>query len=134
MRPGRLRVVIARGAGGFGRVQKPATGRFELRGEAGRVPAEAGIPSVAVDRAGGVLIAYPYGPFNAVHETLLRAGGRRFVAPRIMSALGHGGVPAAVLPDDDRPVVAFADGDAVFATTALGPPVFTRAPDVTLSG
>src|SRR5262249_20631137 len=94
---------------------------------------EAGIPSVAVDRAGGVLVAYPYGPFNAVHETLLRAGSKRFVAPRILSALGHGGVPTAALPDDDHPVVAFADGDRVSAATALGRPVFTRAPNVTLS-
>jgi len=129
----RVRVVMARDAGRFGRPQTPATGRFELRGEAGRVPSEAGVPTVAVDRAGDVLLAYPYGPFNAVHETLLRAGSKRFVAPRILSALGHGGVPAAALTDDRRPIVAWADGEGVFAATGLGRPVFTRAPDVTLS-
>ena len=57
----RVRVAIARDAGRFGRPQTPATGTFELRGEAGRVPSEAGVPTVAVDRAGDVLLAYPYG-------------------------------------------------------------------------
>ena len=106
-------------ASGARRRRRPAAS--ELRGEAGRVPSEAGVPTVAVDRAGDVLLAYPYGPFNAVHETLLRAGSNRFVAPRILSALGHGGVPAAALTDDRRPIVAWADGDGVFAATGLGP-------------
>jgi len=66
----RVRVVIARDAGRFGQPLTPATAIFELRREAGRVPSEAGVPTV---------------------------------------------------------------GDGVFAATGLGRPVFTRAPDVTLS-
>jgi hypothetical protein len=42
----RVRVVIARDAGRFGRPLTPATAIFELRGEAGRVPSEAGVPTV----------------------------------------------------------------------------------------
>jgi hypothetical protein len=130
----RVRVAVARGAGGFAPAQAPAARPVRLRGEAGRFPSEAGTPAVAVDAAGDILVAYRYGLFGAVHATIRRAGSARFGAPRVMSALGHGGPAVAALLDDRRPVVAFADGDRVFAATRLaGTRVDRTPPGLTLT-
>jgi hypothetical protein len=130
----RVRVAVARGAGAFARAQAPAAPPVRLRGEAGRFPSEAGTPRIAVDAAGDVLLAYQYGPFGAVHATVRRAASARFGAPRVMSALGHGGPAAAALLDDGRPVVAFADGDRAFAATRLaGTRVDRTPPGLTLT-
>jgi len=124
----RVRVAVARGGGRFAAFQAPAPRPVRLRGEAGRFPSEAGSSRVAVDAAGDVLVAYRYGPFGAVHATLRRAGSARFAAPRVMSALGHGGPASVALLDDGRPVVAFADGDRVFAATSLAGTRLDRTP------
>jgi len=75
-----VRVAFARGAGGFDGVQAPGTPTLRLRGTAGRVPSSANRPRAAVSPSGDVVVAYGYGPFQAVHTTLRRAGAARFAA------------------------------------------------------
>ena len=95
---GRLGVAIARGGGPL-RAGAAPDGRpsatFVLQPFS---------PSVAVDRAGDVLLAYTLG-FNgdAVHATERRAGSARFTSPRVLSTLGHGGVAVAALLSDRTP-------------------------------
>jgi hypothetical protein len=130
----RVRVAVARGAGRFAAFEAPAARPVRLRGEAGRFPSEAGTARVAVDPAGDVLVAYRYGPFGAVHATERRAGSPRFAGPRVVSALGHGGPATVALLDDGRPVVAYADGDRVFAATRVdGTSVDRTPPGLTLT-
>jgi hypothetical protein len=114
------RVAIAHGASSFGKSQSPVTPPVLLHGEAGRFPSYSGEPQLAVDAKGDVLAAYTYGPYQAaLHATLLRAGDAHFGKPRLVSSLGHGGFPAVALLGNRRPLIAYSDGNAVFAVTEL---------------
>ena len=85
-------------------------------------------PSIAVDDAGDVLLAYAYG-LQSTHATLLPAGTDHFLAPTVLSSLGHGGTPTAAFAANRDPLVAFADRSGVFLADALrGTPVNLRAP------
>ncbi len=130
-----VRVAFARGAEGFDGVQAPGTPTLRLRGTAGRVPSSANRPRVAVSPAGDVALAYGYGPFQAVHTTLRRAGAARFGAPRVLTALGRGGLPTPVFLSGRTAFVATADGTAITAATAstgrkllLRPPGLSTTP------
>jgi len=117
---GRHGVSIARGAGRFGRVERPSSpplGPFGTHGW----PLN---PVVAVDKAGDVLFAYTYGIYgNAVHVAQRRASSARFTAPRVASTLGHGGTPTVALLDDRTPLVAWQDsGGALEATSRIRGP------------
>ena len=130
-----VRVAFARGPGGFDGVQAPGTRTVRLRGEAGRIASSAGFPVVAVSPGGDVLLTYPYGPFQAVHATVRRAGAARFTVPRVVTALGRGGVPTPAFLSGGKPFVATADGSAITATARLDerrldlrPPGLTTTP------
>jgi hypothetical protein len=122
-----VRVAFARGPGGFDGVQAPGTRTVRLRGEAGRIASVAGFPVVAVSPGGDVLLAYPYGPFQAVHATVRRAEAARFTVPRVLTALGPGGVPTPAFLSGGKPFVATADGSAITAAARLDGP----RPDLT---
>lgn len=124
------RVAIAQRAGRFGSAQAPGTPEVRLHGEAGRYPSLSGVPSPAVSRAGGVLVAYPYGPFSASTHAVFRAAyASRFGKPHVLSALGHGGYPSVAFAGD-RPLIAFSDRDSVFGYTRVAGP----HPDLTPAG
>ncbi len=119
---GRLGVAIARGSGRFGPAQLPTAPGIR---DFVRQPFN---PAVAVDRAGDVLLAYNAGfNGNAVFVTARGAGRSRFSRPRVISSLGHGGVPVPALLSDRTPLVAWDDGsgDARYTTRLAG-----RRPDL----
>jgi hypothetical protein len=122
---GRLGVAIARGGGRFGRAAAPsapmvpAPGRFGLYGQ----PAS---PSVAVDRAGDVLLAYEYG--SAIHATRRAVRGGRFGPPRVISDLAPNGAPVAALLGDRRPLVGW---EGFLGVTGLATRLDGPRPDLT---
>ncbi len=119
---GRIGVAIARASGRFEAAQRPTVGvrdTFRLQPFS---------PSVAVSRAGDVLLAYDVGfSGDAVHVTQRRAGSASFTRPRVISSLGHGGVAVATLLSDRKPLVAWDDGrgEAYYTTRLDG-----RRPDL----
>ena len=105
------------------RRDRPRLGRFEPA----QRPTAANIrdfvrqpfnPTVAVDRAGDVLLAYNTGfNGNAVYATERRAGRERFTSPRVISSLGFGGIPAPALLSDRTRLIAWDyAGDLFYAT------------------
>jgi hypothetical protein len=134
---GRLRVSLARGAGGFARsqpVSAPPRGRNANQGS----PSSG---TVAVDHAGDVVFVYRYG--NAVHATQRRAGSARFAPAGVISALRPGrqpdelgsAVPRVVLLADRTPLVGYdaPAGTALLTTRLTGPPPNLTAPRARLA-
>jgi hypothetical protein len=99
------RVVLARPRGGFTAPMNPAAPLVRLRGEAGRYAAGAGFPRLAAGRDGTILLASPYGHFQAVHAELLRPGTTRFERPLLVAPAARGGAPTAAVLADGTPLV-----------------------------
>jgi hypothetical protein len=134
----KLRVAIARGSGRFARAQAPSAPAV---GE--DTPSR---PTLAVDRAGDVLLVYAYGLLegNAVHATLRSARRARFGPPHVISTPGTGNLlpeglqgaePVAALLSERRPLVAYADahGAIAAATRLSGPRPDLTAPRATVT-
>jgi hypothetical protein len=122
---GRLGVAVARGGGRFEPAAAPSAPTVLTTGRRGLFGQPSG-PSVAVDRAGDVLLAYEYG--FAIHATLRPAHSDRFGSPRAISSLGPNGGPVAALLRDRRPLVAWGGFDGV---TGLTTRIDGRRPDLT---
>ncbi|MDX6719440.1 MAG: hypothetical protein QOJ63_1694 [Solirubrobacteraceae bacterium] len=122
---GRLGVAVARGGGRFGPAAAPSAPTVLSTGRRGLFGQPAG-PSVAVDRAGDVLLAYEYG--YAVHASLRPARSTRFGPPRAISSLARNGGPVAALLRDRRPLVACEGFDGV---TGIATRLGARRPDLT---
>lgn len=129
-----LRVALAGPRGGFGAPLRPAAPLVRLRGEAGRFASGANVPALAAGPDGSIMLAYGYGPLQALHIARLGPGTQRFTAPYLAAPSNEGGMVGPAVLADGTPLVLSSDlGPLTVSSRRRGPPLDLTPPALTTS-